>query len=196
MTAPTITARADLAAAINQEHKHAVNKAREALEHARRCGELLLQAKKRMPHGEWLPWLTDNCKFSARTATGYMRLASRWDELRAKSATVADLPLRTALAIVARPKASQHEVVAGSDHREHAGDGDRVRCQELSLDSIKIMPRGYWRTCPQFQPQFLASLVDAWVEASDDTRREFFLILHGRDEFMPVVDAATVKAAA
>ena len=93
--------RADLAAEINAEHERAFGKAREALGHARRAGELLLQAKTAVEHGEWLPWLAANVAFSERTARGYMRLASHWDELLAKTATVADLGLRDALGLLA-----------------------------------------------------------------------------------------------
>lgn len=104
---------------INAEHERAYGKAREALEHARRAGELLLQAKAGMQHGEWLPWLTAHCSFSERTAQGYMRLARDWDKLQSKSATVADLGLRDALDLLAAPQSAEPESVelptAGSD---------------------------------------------------------------------------------
>jgi Protein of unknown function (DUF3102) len=93
-----------LAAEINAEHEAAFGKAREAIEHARRAGELLLEAKAAVGHGKWLPWLKANCHFGERTAQGYMRLASQWDRLQAKSATVADLGLRDALALLAEPE--------------------------------------------------------------------------------------------
>ena len=98
MNAPT-----SLAADINTEHAAAYGKAREALQHARRAGELLIEAKVGLSHGEWLPWLRAHCDFSERTAQGYMRLASRWPELESKSATAADLPLRNALKALAEP---------------------------------------------------------------------------------------------
>jgi hypothetical protein len=93
----------DLAAEICVEHERAYGKAREALEHARRAGELLLEAKARAGHGGWLGWLQANVPFSERTAQGYMRLARQWDALQGKSATVADLGLREALALLAAP---------------------------------------------------------------------------------------------
>jgi hypothetical protein len=85
------------AAEINAEHLAATGKAREAIEHARRAGEMLLDVKAGLGHGEWLPWLKKNITFSERTAQTYMRLATRWDQLQSKSATAADLPLRDAL---------------------------------------------------------------------------------------------------
>ncbi len=70
---------------------------RRSLEDARRAGELLIQAKEFVPHGEWEKWLSKHFSLSGRTAAGYMRLARRWDELREKVATVATLGLREAL---------------------------------------------------------------------------------------------------
>lgn len=96
-----------LAAQINSEHASGLDNARSAVEHARRAGELLLQAKQRLRHGEWLPWLETNCPdVSARSATGYMQVARHPPEVlesqtlrkalarlsKPKSATVADLP--------------------------------------------------------------------------------------------------------
>ena len=118
---PEITA---LAADINAEHERAFGKATEALEHARRAGELLLQAKAAVGHGEWLPWVEANCKFSVRTAQGYIRLAQGWETLSAKCATVAHLGLREALTLLAehptdpRPEVMRQlrdEILASND---------------------------------------------------------------------------------
>ena len=50
-------------------------------------GELLVEAKGKIKHGEWLPWLKKEFSMSERTARNYMKAA----EFAAKSATVADL---------------------------------------------------------------------------------------------------------
>src|SRR5262249_11983764 len=52
-------------------------------------GELLSAAKSRLPHGQWLPWLTNNVAFSDRTARNYMRIFENRAVL--KSANVSDL---------------------------------------------------------------------------------------------------------
>jgi hypothetical protein len=36
--------------------------ARKGIEHALTAGELLLEAKPLVPHGQWLPWLAENCR--------------------------------------------------------------------------------------------------------------------------------------
>jgi hypothetical protein len=60
---------ADLAAQIEREHGFAVSAARNAVEHVVRCGRLLREAKAKLPHGQWLPWLEKHCpSVSIRTA--------------------------------------------------------------------------------------------------------------------------------
>jgi hypothetical protein len=90
-----------IATDINEEHRLAVGAARRSLEHARRAGDLLIEVKSRLPHGEWLPWLVANCEFSERSAQGYMRLAREWDTV---SRWASDLPLRDALALLSESR--------------------------------------------------------------------------------------------
>jgi hypothetical protein len=41
----------------------------------RRLHVPLAEAKAMLAHGQWLPWLRENCDVSARTAQSYMQLA-------------------------------------------------------------------------------------------------------------------------
>lgn len=41
-------------------------------------GQLLIQAKKRVSHGEWEEWLSVNVKFTLRTANRFMQCAERF----------------------------------------------------------------------------------------------------------------------
>jgi hypothetical protein len=68
----------DLAEQINAAHAEVLAAVRTSLLHARTAGDLLLQAKARCQHGQWLPWLAGNVQFSERTAQAYMRVAKRW----------------------------------------------------------------------------------------------------------------------
>jgi hypothetical protein len=45
------------------------------LEHYRRAGEMLLEAKEQMPYGSWGRWLSQHFALSQDTARHYMRLA-------------------------------------------------------------------------------------------------------------------------
>lgn len=94
-----------LAANINQEYAAVIETANMAVDHARRCGELLRQAKAQLQHGEWSAWVQENCSFSDRTARAYMRLADRLPALEeGKRQRVAEMPLREALAAIANER--------------------------------------------------------------------------------------------
>jgi hypothetical protein len=47
------------------------------LEHYRRAGEMLVEAKEQVAHGSWGRWLSKNFELSQNTAIRYMRLARR-----------------------------------------------------------------------------------------------------------------------
>lgn len=87
-----------IAVQIRREVDAAENDFRSAVVHGVRAGELLIDAKSRVKHGEWLPWLEANCPLGEREAQNYMRLARNPQR-------VADLPsVREAIALLAEPK--------------------------------------------------------------------------------------------
>ena len=99
-----------LATQINDAHEHACRAAQSAIAHARRAGDLLIEAKAEVEHGSWLSWLGEHCHtISKRTAQAYMRVARDWPILEAKAQRVADLPLRDALALLSERADSQVE---------------------------------------------------------------------------------------
>ena len=106
MTNQAVTATIDdLAARIVAEHKAVRAAMKSTLEHAMVCGDLLIEAKAKLEHGEWLPWLAEHCKsLSERTAQIYISLAKNRAALEAKSAASADLTMtiRDALELIAR----------------------------------------------------------------------------------------------
>jgi hypothetical protein len=94
---------AELADQINREHAAVEAGLRASLHHAVLVGQLLIEAKRQIEHGNWGQWVGANCHFSEKTAQNYMRVARSLPALQAKSATVADLSLRDALALLAVP---------------------------------------------------------------------------------------------
>ena len=74
-----------LAADIRREVQAAEADFQSAVAHAIRAGELLIEAKAQVRHGEWMPWLEANCPLGEREARNYMRLARNRQR-------VADLP--------------------------------------------------------------------------------------------------------
>jgi hypothetical protein len=91
----------DLACEINTEHGHVETHKRSAIKHAIRCGELLLEMKQRVGHGNWLAWVDEHFEASERTARNYMEIA--------KSAAVADLSDATTMRSALRALASKSE---------------------------------------------------------------------------------------
>src|SRR5262249_3753186 len=89
---------ADLAARINAAHEAAAAALKSSVIHAMQAGDLLIEAKKQVDNGEWLPWLKANFPFSDRTARLYMQVARSRADIEVKLATVADLTLRDVLA--------------------------------------------------------------------------------------------------
>jgi hypothetical protein len=110
MTTVALTRLAQLALTVTTEHKASIESAVSAIEHARRAGLALLEAKAQLPHGAWLPWLLEHCPMvSERTAQRYMRLAENWTAIEAKATRVSDLPIRQALTLLSEPRASAAE---------------------------------------------------------------------------------------
>jgi len=100
---------ARIEAAIQDVQAHASS----MVQTAERAGQLLLQAKAAVPHGEWDIWLRTHCTVSPRTAQAYMRLCTKLGGLPAEMRNaVADLPLREAMKTIttaptAPPRASK-----------------------------------------------------------------------------------------
>ena len=101
---PNDAALTDLAGRINTEHEACHASMQKGLEHALKAGALLLEAKAGLLHGEWLPWLGENCPdISERTAQNYTRLARQLPKLGPEKAQrVADLSYRDAIQVVSQ----------------------------------------------------------------------------------------------
>jgi hypothetical protein len=66
---------------IRQLHQEICSLAMTALDKAIRIGELLLQEKAKLKHGEWLPWIKENLPFSHNTVNRYKRCYQYRDRL-------------------------------------------------------------------------------------------------------------------
>ena len=149
--APSLT---DLARRINIEHKEACAALARSLHHAMTAGDLLIEAKARVPHGGWLPWLKANCEIPERTVQLYTRLAKNRQTIEARVSgmrfrnSVADFSIRNALRLLAPPKAEPEgpEPLANSGEREgedvnqEAPVVDMAPAAEASLDMPELAP--------------------------------------------------------
>ena len=60
---------------INKEHEMAIMAGETMLEHAIRCGELLIAQKTQLDHGDFIPWIQEHCHFDRSQAWRYMKVA-------------------------------------------------------------------------------------------------------------------------
>lgn len=77
MTLKLATIGVSVAEQINEAHRLARSHADSAVQHAIRCGELLLRKKAELKHGEFQAWVEANCEFTYRSAAGYMKIAQQ-----------------------------------------------------------------------------------------------------------------------
>jgi Protein of unknown function (DUF3102) len=96
-----------LAAEANQAHEACESSYAGALAHALRCGEVLAEAKSRLAHGEWLPWLDVNFNGAGRTAQRYMQIADA-PEANASSTTHLET-IEAVLTVVSTARPSEPE---------------------------------------------------------------------------------------
>jgi hypothetical protein len=86
----------DLGARIKAEHGAVQDALNSAVMRAMAAGDLLLEAKALVRHGEWLPWLEEHCDVSERTAQIYMKLAEDRERIESLIRNGADLSINQA----------------------------------------------------------------------------------------------------
>jgi hypothetical protein len=119
-----------LAAQINAEHQACQAAITSGLQHAVAAGRLLLQAKARLTHGRWRPWLQEHFTGAERTAQAYMRVARGAPHLaEGNPQRVADLSYREALRSLAAPRAPN-------------GKTERIQlCLETDAQALRLHER-------------------------------------------------------
>lgn len=92
-------------------------------------GQRLIEAKAILPHGEWLPWLTEQVEFSERTAQSFMRLAREWSNPQA----LADLGATKALALLALPPEERERFLT----ENHVVDGEEKSVIDMTSRELE-----------------------------------------------------------
>ncbi len=87
-------------------------------------GRGLIEAKGLLPHGEWLPWLTERVEFSERSAQNFMRLAREY----ANPQTLADLGASKALTLLALPAEEREDFISAV----HVVEGEEKTTAEMT----------------------------------------------------------------
>lgn len=85
---------------INETYERCRRASFEALAAAIRCGELLHEAKRRVPHGDWLNWVGTNLLVGHRQAQKLMQLAAHQDEILADANSPTHLTIEGALNVI------------------------------------------------------------------------------------------------
>jgi hypothetical protein len=99
----------ELAQRIEAEHDAAAIALQSALAHAIVAGELLIEAKSKVRHGQWLIWLVANCSIPKRTAAHYMWLARRRERLCGQNGNVLPISVSQALDCLKHPATRGYE---------------------------------------------------------------------------------------
>jgi hypothetical protein len=123
----------ELATAINAAHEAAIGAARSALQHARRAGELLIEAKAGVEHGAWLPWLSEHCpNIGVRQAQKYMKLAEGWPAIEAAANTnpSSHLTINEAVRLLSEPREQPEQ----DDLAELRRDAREIKLLGFALD--------------------------------------------------------------
>ncbi len=190
----------DLVREINAEHGHVETYKHNTIQHAIRCGELLLEMKQRVGHGNWLAWVQEHFEASERTARNYMEIA--------KSAAVADLhndtTIRSALRALAsrsqpkQPKKDQTiEIAANSnvpiqDDTQRIGDGEMVYAPRAGLGKTG---RRTWTSVPERLSTIKRVFSEAASEKLDDHGASEILYRASREAHQAAIDLEQLAAA-
>jgi hypothetical protein len=129
-----------LANAIRLEIQEANTTATSAVEHARRAGELLIEAKAICAHSEWNPWLEANLDVSDHTVRSYMQLARDWASLSPpERQRVADLRLGQAIPETTGPLTDSEPTFADTkppsmDRRAERAEREKKRAVSFAAE--------------------------------------------------------------
>jgi hypothetical protein len=135
-TATNIITTITIADRINEQYRLAEQSKATAVQHAIRCGQLLLEQQDALNHGEFMPWVKKDCKFEYSTAARYMKAARQISTGVEISSLSALFPSGRAASI---KTAKNKKVMKALEVIEHDDADDDVRdVERVAEDSQKV----------------------------------------------------------
>jgi len=113
----------ELARRIDAEHGAVATALCSALAHAIAAGKLLIEAKAKVRHGQWLKWIEANCSVPRRTAAHYMRLARARKDLCDQMGNVLPMSVNDALDQLRHPAEREFPGSEWGEYVPHHGWG-------------------------------------------------------------------------
>lgn len=113
---------------INACHDRATRSAQDAIHAAHECGLALIDAKSKVPHGEWDQWIHANCRVKPRQARKWMQLARGFDAIPKRHSN-AVLTIEDALEMIAQASRPATELI-----REDEVSGEGIHHFQGSTD--------------------------------------------------------------
>lgn len=101
--------------------------------HAVEVGNLLIEAKEQVEHGEWYKWLENNFNLTAKMANNFMRVAERFGGNRNLSS---DLNQTQLIALLALPEGEEENFIA-----EKAAEGTPV--EDMTIKNLREEIKNY-----------------------------------------------------
>lgn len=144
-------------------------------------GQRLCEAKELLPHGEWLPWLSNNVQFSERQAQKFMALARGYE---ANPQLAADLGSEKAFALLDLPMEEREQIV-----REGAVvDGKTKSTADLTTREVKQIVAD---RKAEVKTDFYSSAEDYLLERANEDER-YRILLRGDGDWLRFVDSMSM----
>ena len=143
-------------------------------------GQRLIEAKAMLPHGEWLPWLTEQVEFSERTARNFMRLAREWTNRQA----LADLGAAKALTLLALPPEERERFM----EENHVVDGEEKSVIDMTSRELEKAVK------ERDEALHAAEAARAAAETADQSRAKMAAEMSALKQLHPAAQAGETQA--
>lgn len=129
--------RTEVAERINSLHAEMTGHMSMAVKKAIQIGELLVEQKNSLEHGEWIPWVESNLTFGRKQAAAYMRVYNRRDEIANVTSGLHLTSLNQAVSLLADPKPEEVGVEQVVEYRDSDETIARLKKQEDTIQQLE-----------------------------------------------------------